>query len=452
MTPMTTDRRTEEPPEARVGGSLGRVTKSAETPGPEAGGRLHRQAGQNSDTVTNSDTVHAQYPTAACIHSATAVGALLDTWRCPMTKKLLGLLAVLLATTMIAAACSDDDTATTSGQDEPAAPTTDAPDPDPEPEPEPAPTSAPQDATAAPDEGLRIALVLPGSANDKGFNQLAFEALPHLESEFGAETAYAESTPVNEYVQAFEDFASDGYDIVIGQGFQFGEIAAEVAPNFGDVIFLVPNTTNLSGPNMQGIQPASHHGAYLAGVAAAMATESNQIGGIAGHAFPIIVAQMEAFALGVASVNADIDVTITYLGSFDDVEAGKETARAMISSGVDVVYHIADAAGIGVIQAAREDGVLAIGWGGDQTEIAPDTILTSQIVNQTILVVESVRAVVDGSFDGQQRLMGLDTPVLGLAPIRVVDNAAEIEAAVEAAKAGIIDGSLEVPFIAEPSS
>lgn len=390
-----------------------------------------------------------------------------------MAKKLLGLLAVLTATMMIAVSCGDDDTASTGGQAEPApeaAPADPEPEPAPEPEPEPAPEPEPEpepapepepepapepedDTAAAPmEEGLRIALVLPGSANDKGFNQLAFESLPILEAEFGAETAYSEATPVNEYVQAFEDFASDGYDIVIGQGFQFGEIALEVAPNFPDTIFLVPNTTNLSGPNMQGIQPASHHAAYLAGVAAAMATESNQIGGIAGHAFPIIVAQMEAFALGAKAVDPDIDVTITYLGTFDDVEAGKETARAMVSSGVDIVYHIADAAGIGVIQAAREEGVLAIGWGGDQTELAPETLLTSQIVNQTVLMVESVRAVVDGSFDGQQRLMGLSTPVLGLAPIRVVDNADEIEAAVADAKAGIIDGAIEVPFIAEPSS
>ena len=388
-----------------------------------------------------------------------------------MAKKLLGLLVVLTATTMLAASCGDSDTAPASDQqasapetsapeesapeEETSAPETSAPEESaPEEETSAPETSAPEDdtSTTAPQDELRIALVLPGSANDKGFNQLAFEALPILEAEFGAETAYSESTPVNEYVQAFEDFASDGYDIVIGQGFQFGEVAAEVAPNFPDVIFLVPNQTNLSGPNMQGIQPASHHAAYLAGVAAAMATESNQIGGIAGHSFPIIVAQMEAFAIGAKSVDPDIDVTITYLGTFDDVEAGKETARAMISSGVDVVYHIADAAGVGVIQAAREEGVLAIGWGGDQTEIAPETLLTSQLVNQTLLMIESVRPVVDGSFDGQQRLMGLSTPVLGLAPVRVVDNAAEIEAAVAEAMAGIIDGSIEVPFIAEPSS
>ena len=252
-----------------------------------------------------------------------------------MAKKLLGLLAVLTATMMIAASCGDDDTASTGGQAEPAPkPLPPIPSPSRHRHRSPSRQQSPrtsrhrnQNRSPSPQKSPRttprlrrwrkdcaFALVLPGSTNDKGFNQLAFESLPILEAEFGAETAYSEATPVNEYVQAFEDFASDGYDIVIGQGFQFGEIALEVAPNFPDTIFLVPNTTNLSGPNMQGIQPASHHAAYLAGVAAAMATESNQVGGIAGHAFPIIVAQMEAFALGAKAVDPDIDVTITYLG------------------------------------------------------------------------------------------------------------------------------------------
>ncbi len=258
-------------------------------------------------------------------------------------------------------------------------------------------------------------------------------------------------TPVNEFVPAFEDFASQGYDIVIGQGFEFGEIAEEVAPEFPDTIFLVTNHPELSGPNMQGLQPASQDAAYLAGIVAGMTTENKKIGGIAGFAFPIIVAQMEAFAAGAQSVDPEIEATLTYIGTFDDVEAGKETARAMISSGVDVVYHIADAAGLGVIQAAREEGVLAIGWGGDQTEVAPDTLVTSQIVDQTLLVVEAVQAVHDGTFDGRQRFFSLTSPVLGIAPVRVVGNAAEIEARVAEVEAGILDGSVEVPFIVEPS-
>ena len=301
---------------------------------------------------------------------------------------------------------------------------------------------------------LKVALVLPGSANDKGFNQLAYEALALLEQQFGAETAYTESTPVPEFAKAFEDYASAGYDIVIGQGFEFGEIAAEVAPQFPDTIFLVTNNNNLSGPNMQGLQPASQDAAYLAGVVAGMTTETGKVGGVAGFEFPVIVAQMEAYRLGALSVNPDIEVTLTYLGTFDDVEMGKETGRAIISSGVDVVYHIADAAGIGVMQAAREEGVYAIGWGADQYEVAPDTVITSQIVDQRELIVEAVGSVVDGTFTGQQRFFGLDTAVLGLAPIRVLDAAkiAEIEAKVQEITAQILSGALVVPFIPEPQS
>ena len=303
------------------------------------------------------------------------------------------------------------------------------------------------------DEGIRVALVLPGSANDKGFNQLAFEALALLEEEFGATTAYTENTPVPEFVKAYEDYA-ESYDIVIGQGFEFGEIAAEVAPNYPDVIFLVTNNPSLSGDNMQGLQPASQDAAYLAGIAAAMTSESGKVGGIFGFEFPVIVALPPAFRLGALSVNPDIEVTLTYMGTFDDVEKGKETARAMISGGVDVVYHISDAAGIGVIQAAREEGVYAIGWGGDQYEVAPEAVVTSQIVDQSILVVEAVRPVVDGTFSGQQRFFSLNTDVLGLSPIRVVDDAlaAEIQTAVDEATAAILDGSLDVPFIAEPQN
>lgn len=303
--------------------------------------------------------------------------------------------------------------------------------------------------------GPRVALVLPGSADDRGFNQAAYEALAILEDEFGAMTAYTENTPVNQFEQAFRDYAEQGYDIVIGQGFEFGDVAAKVAPDYPDVTFFVTNNPGVAGPNLQGLQPASWEAAYLAGLAAGLASETGKIGGIAGQEFPVIVAQMEAFKLGAEAVNPDADVRLTYLGTFEDVEKAKETARAMISDGVDVLYHIADAAGLGVIQAADEAGVLAIGWGKDQHEVAPDTVFTSEIVDQTTMIVEAVRSVVDGSFSpGQPRSFELDTPVVGLSPVRVVPDevASEIESAVEEARSKIIAGELQVPFIPEPSS
>lgn len=310
-----------------------------------------------------------------------------------------------------------------------------------------------EEATGGEGPGIRVALVLPGSADDKGFNQAAYEALAILEQEFGAETAYSENTPVNEFEQAFRDYAEQGFDVVIGQGFEFGEVAAAVAPDYPDTIFLVTNNPQVEGPNSQGLQPASWEAAYLAGVAAGVVSETGKVGGIAGQEFPVIVAQMEAFRLGVESVNPDADVRLTYLGTFEDVEKAKETARAMIDDGVDVLYHIADAAGLGVIQAAAERGVLAIGWGKDQNEVAPDTVFTSEIVDQTAMIVEGVRSVVEGTFDGKPRTFELDSDVLGLAPIRVLPDelADEVEQAVKEAEQGILSGEIEVPFIAEPT-
>jgi basic membrane protein A and related proteins len=309
-------------------------------------------------------------------------------------------------------------------------------------------------AQSTADQGLKVALILPGPASDKGFNQSAYESLAELQSKFGAETAYTESVAPNEFETAYRDYANNGYNVIIGQGFEFGDIATKVAPDYPDVKFLVTNNPSLSLPNAEGLQPSSEQAAYMAGVVAGLATESGNVGGIAGQEFPVIVAQMEAYRLGVLSVRPDASVTITYLGTFDDVAKAKETAQAMISNGIDVIYHIADAAGVGVIQAADAGHILVIGWGKDQSALAPDAVVTSQIVDQKEMIVEAVQSIVDGTFSGQPQFFGLDTPVLGLAPITAVDatKAAEIQAKVDEVEAAILSGDTEVPFITTPTT
>ncbi|MCU0504207.1 MAG: BMP family protein [Chloroflexi bacterium] len=318
----------------------------------------------------------------------------------------------------------------------------------------PAESQAPAESAAPSAAALKVALVLPGPASDKGFNQSAYEALAELESKFGAETAYTESVAPNEFETAYRDYAGKGFNVIIGQGFEFGDIAAKVAPDYPDVKFLVTNNNALSGPNAEGLQPKSQDAAYLAGVVAGMATKSGKVGGIAGMQFPVIVAQMEAYKLGVLSVRPDAQVTLTYLGTFDDVAKAKETTQAMIDSGIDVIYHIADAAGVGVIQAADAGKILVIGWGKDQSELAPNAVVTSQIVDQKEMIVEAIGRIVNGQFAGEPQFFGLDTPVLGLAPIGAVDTdtAAKIQAKVDEVEAAILSGTTEVPFIPEPSN
>jgi basic membrane protein A len=159
---------------------------------------------------------------------------------------------------------------------------------------------------------------------------------------------------------------------------------------------------------------------------------------------------MEAFKLGAKASNPDAVVTIVYIGSFEDVAKAKEAALAQISSGADVVYHIADAAGVGVIQAAEEKGVYAIGWGLDQNAIAPNTVITSEIVDTARMMYLEVKDIQDGNFEGAIRFFGLDTGVTGLSDYHglVPDDVAQ---QIEETKQKIVSGELEVPFIPTPS-
>ncbi len=307
-------------------------------------------------------------------------------------------------------------------------------------------------AAATPTAGasFRVAAVFPGSISDQGFNQSGYEGLKAIEAQLGAETAYSETTPVANFEQVYRDFANQGYDVIIGHGFEFGDVALKVAPDYPDIKFVVDSNDVVSGPNISGLMPRSWDAAYLAGVVAGHMSKTGKIGGVAGFDFPVIVAQMEAYKLGAQSVNPDVEVTLVYIGTFDDVAKGKEAALAQISAGADVIYHIADAAGVGVIQAAQEQGVYAIGWGLDQNSIAPDTVIVSEIVDLARLLLLEATDIKEGNFKGEVRFFGLETGVTGLSDFHGLVPE-DVAAAAEAVKQDIISGKLVVPFIPTPS-
>ncbi len=300
------------------------------------------------------------------------------------------------------------------------------------------------DATSA-DAGVKVAMVLPGPINDQGFNQTGYEGLKACESE-GAQISYQEKVPVPDYVKTFETLAQSN-DVVIGHGFEFGEIAAKVAPDYPDVKFLI--TSNPLAPadaNVQSVMPNSTQGAYLAGVSAGKASKSGKLGAIAGFEFPVLAAQMKAFEAGAQSINPDATLKVVYLGTFDDVAKGKEAARSQAASGIDVIYHIADAAGVGVIEGAKEEGIYAIGWGVDQNELAPDTVISSQIVDQAKMIGQACQSIIDDKFEGGTVVVdGLRSGVVGLSP--VYDQPTATQDAVDTAKQQVLDGQADVPSV-----
>jgi basic membrane protein A len=298
---------------------------------------------------------------------------------------------------------------------------------------------------------LKVALVLPGSINDQGFNESAYNGLMALKDKLGVDVAYSESTPTANFERVIRGFADDGNDIIIGQGFEFGDIMAKVSLDYANQYFIVVNRADIpgnKGKNVVAIEPAAKDAAFLVGVLAGLTTKSNKVGAVMGFDFPNIVMQVEAFRLGMKSVNAKAELQPVYIGTFDDVAKGKEAALAQISAGADVIYHIADSAGIGVIQAADEKGIKVIGWGVDQNKVAPKTVIATQVIDTAAMMLQEVKLIQDGKFDDQDKNFSLDTAVVGVSDYHglVPDDVAK---QVELWKQAIIKGGVQVPVITD---
>jgi len=281
------------------------------------------------------------------------------------------------------------------------------------------------------------------------YKRQAYNGLMGLKEKYGAEVAYSESVPIAEFNETFRDYSEKGYDIVVGHGFEFGEPIELVAPDYPDTNYWCINCI-VAGPNYASLLHQNHEGGYAAGYLAALMSKTGKVAGVAGFEFPVIVQQMEGFRLGAQAARPDTEVTITYIGTFDDIAKGKEATLALISAGNDVVFHIADAAGIGTIEACQEEGVYAVGFAWDQNVLAPETVLTSTIIDFEDMMDLAMEATINDEFEMDVHKYGLSTDVVRMADFHGLvpdDIAAQVQDVVDQ----IIAGDLVVPLISEPS-
>jgi len=297
-------------------------------------------------------------------------------------------------------------------------------------------------------DALKVAMVLPGAINDQGFNQAGYAGLKLIEKELNAETAYSEHTPIAEFEQVYRDFAEQGFDVVIGHGFEFGDVALNVAPDYPDVKFIVGMHPFAEAENVAGIAAKLWESAYVLGHLAGRMTENDTIGGIGGFDFPVIISQMEAYRMAAQKVNPDVKVTNVYIGTFDDPAKGKEAAYAQISAGADVIFHVADAAGVGVIQACAEEDLWSIGFALDQHHLAPESVISSLLFHTDKMYLLDVQKLIDGTWTGEPRAYGIASGVTDIADFYglVPDD---IAAEVMEVRQDIVDGELKVPYIPE---
>jgi basic membrane protein A len=300
---------------------------------------------------------------------------------------------------------------------------------------------------------FRVALLTAGPVSDAGWYAGAYEGLLLIQDSLGARVSHQQTRSPAEFDEAFFSYASSGYDLIFAHGFEYQDAAVRAGEQFPEVTIVVSAGGRVSEnvfPLIYRLEEAS----YLAGMVAGWMTVSGTVGMVGGVAIPPAVGTFRAFEAGAKSTNPRVTVLEAFIGSWDDVAAAKEAAVAQLRRGADVLIHNTDAASFGVFQAVREVSeaggtAWALGMNRDQNDVAPEITLGSAIIRIPRSFVEVARAYLDGTL-GQGAIYN-DLANGGVefvpSPRHAELFTPEILSALEEARAGIKEGSLDIPRI-----
>lgn len=301
--------------------------------------------------------------------------------------------------------------------------------------------------TAESTPSFRVALLTPGPISDRSWNGGAYDGLVAIRDSLGAQISHVQTKTPAEFEENFRQYGVQGYDLVIGHGFEFQDAAIRVAPEFPKTIYVTTSGNTVRPPNVAGVQFAFEEASYLAGMLAAGMTKSGIVGAIGGTELPPVKRSFAAYAAGARSVNPRIQVVISYIGNWDDVSAGKEQALAQMSRRTDVIFQNADAAGLGIFQAARESGsAYVIGANADQNSVAPEVTLGSVVIDLRHAFLLVAKEVKSGRFTPRVISLGVRDSVVRLVlNPRLRDRIPEqTRAAIDSVERRVFDGSLRL--------
>lgn len=276
-------------------------------------------------------------------------------------------------------------------------------------------------------DATKIALILP-YIGDQSYFDTASKGLDLVKTTYGdkVDTNLIEmGVDAAGWETAYRQVAADGYDIIISGNFQYESAMLKVAKDYPDVHFLNFDYGDAKAnelPNVYGLSYAANEAGFLAGVVAALKSESGVIGCVGGMDIDGIKQFLAGYIQGALEVNPNIKVLTGFIGNFQDTATAKEVASNMIDQGADVLYHAAGGAGNGVFEAASEKGVFAIGVDTDQRASLSDkpkladAILTSSTKNCDQGIVLAIGQMLDGTAPyGKQKVMSFKDGAVGLA-------------------------------------
>jgi basic membrane protein A and related proteins len=284
-----------------------------------------------------------------------------------------------------------------------------------------------------------------GGKFDKSFNQAGFDGAERWKKANGGK-AYAEfeiSNPAQRD-QAMRRMAERGADPIVGIGFSQGSAVEKAAKDFPKLKFAIIDSV-VKLPNVQSIVFAEHEGSFLVGMMAALASKTGKVGFVGGMDIPLIRKFQCGFEQGAKYANPKAQITGNMTGTtpaaWNDPARGAELAKAQFAGGVDVVFAAAGGTGIGVYQAAKDAGKLAIGVDSNQNHLQPGTMLTSMVKRVDVAVFNAFGGVKPGVTALGLKEGGVDY-AMDEHNAKLVS--ADMKAKVDAAKADIISGKIKV--------
>lgn len=300
-------------------------------------------------------------------------------------------------------------------------------------------------AAPAGGEGLKVGFIYIGTPGDVGYTFAHDQGRIYLEEQLkdkGVTTAKVESVPETaESEKAIKNLIDQDCKVIFATSFGYMDFVEKVAKEYPDVKFFHCSGNKSNKTNFVNYFGKIEQARYLTGIVAGLKTKSGNIGYVAAMQIPEVIRGIDAFTLGVRSVNPTAVVNVKWTNTWYDPQLEKSAAEALLNEGNDVIAQHQDSTAPQI--AAQEKNAFAIGYNSDSSKAAPKAYLTAPVWNWGVYYVDQVQKILDGSWKAENYLGGMHEGVVDIGPMTdLVD--ADIKAKVEEVKTKILDGSLDV--------
>jgi basic membrane protein A len=306
-------------------------------------------------------------------------------------------------------------------------------------------SSASDASTSAAAGGLKVGFIYIGSVGDVGYTYAHDQGRLYLEKTLkdkGVTTVKVENVPETAEVEkSINNLIDQGCKAIFATSFGYMDFVEKAAKDHPDVKFFHCSGNKSNDTNFVNYFGQIEQARYLSGIVAGLKTKSNKIGYVAAMQIPEVIRGIDAFTLGVRSVNPDAVVNVKWTNTWYDPQVEKDAATALLNEGNDIIAQHQDSTAAQI--AAQEKNAFAIGYNSDSSKAAPKAYLTAPVWNWGVYYVDQVQKILDGTWKPENYLGGMKEGVVDIGPMSdLVD--ADIKAKVEDAKKKILDGSLDV--------